>query len=222
MPEGINRATRINVATLGAIFGISGMSHGFFEMLQGSKPTEGFLIAAIGESRRMWPHGNEYAFTLIPNFLATGIAAMLIGFAVIVWSTGFAHRKSGAFLLLLLFILLLLTGGGVAQLLFFPWICLAAARINSPLAWWRKVLPANTGLPVGRIWLWCLVLSASTLVWMLHIAITGYIPLVNDPETVLSIMLACLLSEVLLLPLTFVFGFWHDLSVNSQTLAEGG
>jgi hypothetical protein len=31
----MNRATSMNVATIGVLFGISGMSHGFFEALQG-------------------------------------------------------------------------------------------------------------------------------------------------------------------------------------------
>lgn len=77
----MNRATRTNVATLGTIFGISGMSHGFFEILQGSVPTDGLFISAIGEAQKMWPHGDEPAFTLIPNFLLTGIAAMIVGLA---------------------------------------------------------------------------------------------------------------------------------------------
>jgi hypothetical protein len=58
------------------------MSHGLFEILQGNNSTNGLFIAAIGDSQKMWTHGNEPAFTLIPNFLLTGIAAMLVGLAV--------------------------------------------------------------------------------------------------------------------------------------------
>ena len=79
----------------------------------------------------MWPHGNEPAFTVIPNFLVTGMAAMLVGIAIIVWSLGLIHKKNGSIILLLLFILLFLVGGGVAQILFFPWICLASTQINN-------------------------------------------------------------------------------------------
>ena len=75
----MNNATRTNVAVLGTIFGISGMSHGFFETLQGNVPTDGLFIFAIGAAQKMWPHGDEPAFTLIPNFLLTGIAAMIVG-----------------------------------------------------------------------------------------------------------------------------------------------
>ena len=70
---------------------------------------------------------------LIPNFLITGIAAMLVGLGLIVWSIGFVQRKNGPAILLGLFVLLLLVGGGIAQVIFFPWICLVSTQINSPL-----------------------------------------------------------------------------------------
>ena len=112
----MNKATRIIVATLGVIFGISGMSYGFFELLQGNAPTGGLFISAIGEAQKMWSHGNEYAFTLIPNFLITGIAATVVGLVIIVWSLAFVHKKNGPTVFFLLFVFLLLVGGGVAQI----------------------------------------------------------------------------------------------------------
>lgn len=217
----MNKATRIIVATLGTIFGISGMSHGFFEILQGNAPTGGLFISAIGEAQKMWPHGNEYAFTLIPNFLMTGIAAMMVGLAILVWSLGFVHKKNGPAIFFLLFVLLLLVGGGVAQILFFPWIWLVSTRINKPLAWWRKILPVKIQKPLGKLWPWSLVISSSLLVFVLEIAITGFVPAVNDPEAVLSIMLSCLGVEAAVLPLTFVSGFAQDIAMRPNiTLAE--
>lgn len=208
----MNRATRTIVAVLGAIFGISGMSHGFFEILQGNTPTYGLFISAIGKAQKMWPHGNEYALTLIPNFLITGIVAMLVGLAITTWSLGFVHKKNGATILFLLFVLLFLVGGGVAQILFFPWICLVSARINKSLSWWKMILPAKIQMTLGKLWLWCLMISSALLVFVLEIAITGFVPAVNDPEVVLTIMLVCLVVETIVLPLTFISGFAHDIS----------
>ena len=209
----MNRATRTIVATLGTIFGLSGMSHGFFEILQGNISTGSLFISAIGEAQRMWPHGNEYAFTLIPNFLITGIAAMLVGLGIVVWSLGFVHKKNGPTILLILFVLLLLFGGGVAQLLFFPWIWLVSTRINKPLVWWRRVLPGKVQMLLGKVWLWCLMISSALLVFVLEIGITGFVPAVNDPDTVLSVMLICLVIEAGALPLTFISGFAHDIAM---------
>lgn len=137
------------MATFGTIFGISGMLHGFFEALQGNVPTGGFFIAAIGEAHQMWPHGTEPAFTLIPNFLITGIVAMAVGLAVVVWSLLFVHRRYGSTILLLLFILLLLVGGGVAQIVFFPFIWLVSTRINKPSPGGGRFCPSGfiNGLP---------------------------------------------------------------------------
>ncbi len=188
----MNHATRTIVATLGTIFGISGISHGFYETLQGNVPTGGLLISAIGPAHKLWPHGNEMAFTLIPNFRITGIAAMLVGLALIIWSLAFVHRKNGATVLLLLFIVLLLVGGGVAQVLFFPWIWLVATRIHHPLNGWRKILPLWLQKPLGKMWIGCLLAGSALLVFVLIISITGFVPGVKDPDTVLSIMLTCL------------------------------
>lgn len=211
--ENMNRATRTIVATLGAILGISGMSHGFFETLQGNISTGSLFVSAIGEAQRMWPHGNEYALTLIPNFLITGIVAVLVGLAIIVWSLGFVHKKSGPTVLILLFVLLLLVGGGVAQLLFFPWIWLISTRISTPLAWRRRTLPVKIQKPLGKLWPWFLIISSALLVFVIEIGITGFVPAMNDPEAVLSVMLICLAAEVVILPLTFISGFAHDMAM---------
>ncbi len=216
----MNKATGITVAALGTIFGISGMNHGFFEILQGNVPTGSLFISAIGEAQKMWPHGNELAFTLIPNFLMTGIAAMIVGLAIIIWSLGFVHKKNGPVVFILLFILLLMVGGGVAQILFFPWIWLVSTRINKPLAWWRKILPVKIQKPLGNLWPWSLVISSALLVVVLEIGITGFVPTVNDPEVALSVMLSCLGMEVVVLPLTFVSGFAHDIAIGPTIVLD--
>lgn len=83
------------MAPVGVIFGLSGMTHGLAETLQGDKPTGSLLINAIGagSSWTRWSEGFEGAFTIVPNFLLTGILAMLVGLAIIIWSLGFVHRR---------------------------------------------------------------------------------------------------------------------------------
>jgi len=210
----MNKSTRITVSTLGTIFGLSGISHGFFETLQGNTVTGSLFISAIGEAHRMWPHGNEFAFTLIPNFLITGLVAMLIGLAIIIWSTGFVHMKHGATVFLLLFVMLLLVGGGIAQIFFFPWIWLVATRINSPLTRWRRILPVRTRKPLAKLWLWSLISGSLLFLLIFAIGITGFVPAVNDPDAVLTIMLVCLGAEAVILPLVFVSGFAKDLKTD--------
>ncbi|WP_345990147.1 hypothetical protein WCX18_04715 [Sulfurimonas sp. HSL1-2] len=112
MPERINRHTRVTASILGVLLALGGMiNHGLFEILQGNTPIQGFFIEAIGESHRFWRYGTEGAFTVIPNFLATGITAILVSLAVIVWSLKYLHTKHGAavFLFLMVLLTLLLT-----------------------------------------------------------------------------------------------------------------
>lgn len=217
----MNKATRVNVATLGTIFGISGMSHGFFEALQGNMPTGGLFIFAIGEAQKMWPHGNEPALTLLPTFLLAGILSMIVGLTLIVWSLGFVHKRNGATVLILLFVLLLLVGGGVAQILFFPFIWLVATRIHQPLTWWRKFLPVDVRNLLAKLWPASLVISAGLLIFALEIATTGFVPGVNDPETSLAVMLFCLGMEVIMFPLTFISGFAYDILAKPNVSGGG-
>jgi hypothetical protein len=81
-------ATPVVVTTIGVIFGLAGFNHGFFEFLQGNTPTDGLIIQAIGEAHRFWPEGTEEAFTIIPNFLISGILSMVLGLTIVVWSLG--------------------------------------------------------------------------------------------------------------------------------------
>ena len=152
------------------------------------------FISAIGEAYRMWPHGNEYAFTLIPNFLVTEILAMTVGFSTIICTVGFVHKKNGPLVFLLLFTL--------------TWA--VSTRIDKPLTWWRKVLPQDVRRVLAKLWLWSLVAGALLLVMVLEIAVTGFVPGVNDPDLILTIMLAALGVGLGVLLLTFVAGFAHD------------
>lgn len=208
---GINRATLVIVATLGVIFAIGGFGHGFFEALQGYTPTGGLVIDAIGETHRMWAHGNEPAFTVIPNFLVTGIAAMAVSLAVIVWCAGFLHKKSGPLVFLSLFILLFLVGGGIGQVLFFTILWAFATRIRKPLAWWRKVFPAGLRGVLAKAWLPCLTISSLLILYALQIAIFGWVPGISSPDTISLVMVSALGAGLVFLILAFISGFAYDI-----------
>jgi hypothetical protein len=214
----MNRATRINVATSGVILATSGMfAHGLFEVLQGNAPTEGLIIQAIGPARRMWVHGSEEAFTLIPNYLATGLLAMAVGLAIIVWSVGFVHRRHGALVFLLLFILLFLVGGGIGQVLLIIPAWLAATRIHKPLSWWRRVMPEGLRRVLAKLWPWFLVIATVLFLLGLVISVTGWFPGVSDPDQILSIDWSILLTALVLFLLAFVAGFAYDIGRQEST-----
>jgi hypothetical protein len=91
-----NGATRSIASTLGVLVGIGSIDHGLLECLQGFRPTPGIIVIALGPGYRwtVWKQGGEGAFTLIPNFLVTGVIATLLGLLIIVWSVRLSVRHS--------------------------------------------------------------------------------------------------------------------------------
>lgn len=59
----------------------------------------------------------EPAITIIPNFLLTGILAIIMGIIVTIWSAAFIERKNGGLILILLSIIMLLFGGGIVPVI---------------------------------------------------------------------------------------------------------
>ena len=208
----MNPNTRIIVSTIGIILAIAGLDHGIFEILQGNKSTEGLIIQAIGPDHRMWQYGTEEAFTLLPTYLSTGIAAVSLSLFLIVWSVGFVHTRHGATVLGLLFVGLFLFGGGIAaQVMFAPFVWAAATRIHKPLTWWRKVLPAGIRPALAKLWPFTLALGSLSFLIGLFIAITGYVPGQSDPEIIINICWAFIFIGGLgLYLLSFVSGFAAD------------
>ena len=216
--ETMNRTTRTTVAALGALLGVSGMNHGFFETLQGNHPTGGLLINAIGAGNP-WTRltqGGEGAFTLVPNFLATGLLAMATGLAIGVWSIGFVHRPRGPLVLFLLFVGLTLVGGGIGQIVFFCLVCALATQIGRPLTRWDTLLPAGPRLRLARLWPGALCLTIVLFVCALEIAIFGYVPGVNDLARSQYIDWSILGVGLAMLLLTFAAAIARDLARPTQ------
>lgn len=203
-------ATRFIVATLGVLFAVAGIDHGFFETLQGYAPTPGLIVQAIGVHDRMWAYGTEDAFTLIPNFLLSGIASIGISLLIAIWSVGFVQKKHGSAIFLLLFILLFLAGGGVAQIVYFTLAWAVSTRINKPLTWLRTSLPEGLRRVLGKPWLWLLGGFILPSLMALEIAIFGYVPGVSDPKQVLYTCWSLLGVGLVLLLLAIASGFIHD------------
>ncbi len=214
----MNRTTKIIVATLGVMLGIAGIDHGFFETLQGNTPTNGLIIQAIGAAQQMWVHGTEEAFTIVPSFLVTGLLAILVSIAIMVWSVRFIQTRHGSAVFILLFVLLFLVGGGIGQIAFFIPTWLFSTRINKPLTWWRKVLPEKTRDVLEKLWKPSLVVCVVAFLFALEIAVFGYVPGLGsgDADLALYICWSSLLGALVLLHFTFVAGFADDIQQNEK------
>ncbi|MBN1123311.1 MAG: hypothetical protein JXJ17_19725 [Anaerolineae bacterium] len=204
-------ATRVIVTTLGVVFGLSGVNHGLFEFLQGNKPTGTLVIQAIGEAQRFWPEGTEEAFTILPTFWIAGLLSMIIGLIIVVWSLFFIETKYGRTVFLALFILLFLSGGGIGQVAFFIPAWAFATRMNTPLTWWKKVLPRSSWPFLSRLWIVILVISMITLLFGIEIAIFGIVPGMTDPDRIQNTAMLLVFSSAILNIFVFIAGFGHDL-----------
>jgi hypothetical protein len=212
-----NRATRLVASTLGALVGLAGIDHGVFEILQGNVPPSSLLIAAIGPDERFWVYGEETALTIIPSFMISGILAVILGIAVMVWAIGFVDRKFGAGVLMLLSIALFLVGGGFAPIFMALVASLTASRIHKPLKFWRAVLPDGLQKFLRKIWLGTLIAFVIIFVFSVIVAIFGWpLTVFFDDETTFRHLNSLSLVMVGLMLLSPLCGFAHDIQAQDK------
>jgi len=197
----MRKATRITAGCLGLLAGLTGLEHGYFEILQGNLRPASLIFASWGPPcapEKIW-HACEPAMSLLHSLLAAGILTMILGLAIVVWSAAFVQRKNGGLLLLLLSVALLMAGGG-----FFPPLIgivggTAGTQINKP----PQGKPGSITHWVAKLWPWPLVIL---VIWLLGQLPVGY--LFND--FLKSIMGFGLLLILALLPLSVYCAYAHD------------
>ncbi len=114
----INTKVYKTTTVIGLLLALGSFEHGLFETLQGFKSTQGYFIQASGEEIRWWSGGTEGAFTIIPNYLITGLVVMAISLFAAVWSVKYIKTEKGNLVFILSFTALTLSGGGLGHLPF--------------------------------------------------------------------------------------------------------
>jgi len=197
----MRKATQIVATSLGILAGISGLEHGYFEILQGNTRPVSLMFASMGPpcvAEKVW-NACEPAMTILPNFLITGILTIFLGLLIMLWSAVFVQRKNGGGILILLSVILLLVGGG-----FFPPLIgivggVAGTQINKPL----NGKPGSVTRFAANLWPWPLVIL---VVWLLGQFPIGYF--FND--FLQGIIGYGLLLIFVMLPLSVYTGYAHD------------
>jgi len=203
----MRNATKVTVATFGALAGLAGLEHGIGETLQGNRAPDGMLIVSWPGSAFFRIVAGEPAMTIVPNLLVTGILAILVSLVFLVWVTMFVQRKHGGLVLILLSLVMLLVGGGFGPPLLGIILGVAATRINAPLTWWRAPLSRGARHFLRTLWPWSFV--AGFIAWLFLFpgsTLLGYFFGVNNPNLI-PILFFFALGFLLLTVLT---GFVYD------------
>lgn len=208
-------ATRITASTFGVVAGLAGIEHGIGEVLQGNVAPEAIVIKSWPDSGLFDILGGEPAMTIVPNLLVTGVLAIIVSLALLVWAAAFVQRKNGGLVLVLLSVLALPVGAGFGPPILGAIAGLAGTKINAPLTWWRTHLSLGTQRFLTAVWPWSF--AVCVVAWLLllpgSIIIWHFLP-ETDPNLVLGLILIAFGS----LPVTILLGVAYD----SQRQTEAG
>lgn len=206
----VNKSTLIISKIVGILLAISGFEHGLFESLHGNIQTESLIIQSIPQNMQKWEGGSEEAFTLIPNYLVTGILAMSISVFIIIWVIFFLTSYYGKIMLRILFILLTLVGGGIGYTPVFISLLIYTSKIDQPLNAKKYKDPNKVMIFFSKIWPFTLIIATLTWSLLIEIAIWGYFPGVNATESLMNIVWICLFSTLILVNVSFLSGYAKD------------
>jgi hypothetical protein len=201
-------ATRVTVSIFGTLAGLAGIEHGIGEILQGNVAPEGLWILSWPESGEFDILAGEPAMTVVPNFLATGILAILVSLTFLVWATVFVERRHSGLILMLLSVVMLLVGAGFGPPLLGILVGVVGTRIASPLTWWRNNLSPGSRRFLTRLWPWALM--ASVIVWLAllpGVVLLDWFVGIDDPDLVVPLLT---FSAFALFFVTVVAAFGHD------------
>ena len=199
----MRKATKSAAAWFGIAAGLAGIEHGYFEILQGNARPESLMIASIGPPcvpEEIW-NACEPAMTIIPNFLITGILAVIISLVILIWSIAFIQRKYGGMVLILLSIALLLFGGGLFPPLIGIVGGIAGIKISKPVG---DKQPGRILQLMAKLWPWPLVIF---MTWVFGQWIVGY----YFNEFMQQAMYFGVLLILIALPLSIMTAYAYDL-----------
>lgn len=171
--KNINPAKAV-AAIFGVLAGIGGMLHGIGEILQGNVAPTGLIIESWAVGPIAEHMDGDPAFTIVPNILITGILAITVSLAVIVWSVAFLERKRGGLILLLLSLILFLLGGGFGPPTLGILAGVAGLGIHASHAWFSSWLPMNLRTYLALSWPWIFTITVVNGIFL----IVGHIILV--------------------------------------------
>jgi hypothetical protein len=114
-----NVKTNILASIMGSITGFAGIGHGILAMSNGYTFSDSFFLSKAG------------SFSIITNYLISGLIALVFGIFIIIWSIAFIHRKYGSQIFIICSFIMVLIGGGIAPIIYAPFTLIVSLKIYS-------------------------------------------------------------------------------------------
>ena len=193
-----NKSTQRFVQFFGIIGALTAFGHGTFEIAQGNSSTSD-ILDKIG------------AYTLLPNYLITGICTIIISLGIIGWLLLYAHKPYGSIIFFVLTVILFFVGGGVAPIFGLMITCIVSTQICNNLAWWQALNSPNSLKLLAKIY--HVLLTTGTIFLLLGICAwllltpPGHLYKIDIIDYICWTLLG--LGTVLIL-LSIFAGFSHD------------
>lgn len=204
--------------TLGTLAGIMGIEHGLGEVLVGNRPTEGVFILSWPDSAFFEIMSGEPAMTMLPNYLLTGLLAILFSCVFLVVLMMSSRDGKAIAILFVLLLLMLLFGAGFGPPILGILAVLIGLKINSPLDTWSK-LPVKLHSVLSKLWPWSFGLCL--LGWLMLFPGAALIAYVTGIDDALLMVIPILLAFALI-PVTLLLGFSRDvLKQKTEFLSPG-
>ena len=159
----MNKATRAAVSTYGALTGIMGIEHGLGAVLQGNTAPATMVFSSWPGSELFEILNGEPAMSIIPNFLVTGILAILLSL-IFLWVVLRVPGRHTGLYLALLSAAMLVAGAGFGPPLIGFIVAATASRLHAPFPWLRAHLPAGVGRVLSVAWPW--LYAGSLIAWL--------------------------------------------------------
>lgn len=210
----MNKATTTLSSTLGILAGIMGIEHGIGEVLEGYRPTESVFILSWPNSAFFEIMSGEPAMTVIPNYLVTGLLAIIFSCIFLVLFVKSSHDGKAIIGLLALLILMLLAGGGFGPPILGIIAVLIALKKNSPLRTWSK-LPSKLHNIFDILWPWSFGLCL--VGWLMLFPGAALIAFFTGMDSALLMIIPILIAFAFI-PITLLLGFSRDILKRNSAL----
>lgn len=203
----MNKATTLLFRTLGVLAGVMGIEHGIGEVSQGYRPTPGLFIESWPDVPFFDIMAGEPAMTLIPNYLITGLLAILLSGIFLQVLLRPEQDTTAMWMLLALLVLMLLAGAGFGPPILGFLALLVALKRSSPLRLWNR-LPGGLHRVLRILWPWSF--AVCLLGWLMLFPGAALISFFAGVDSE-WLMLAPILVAFGSIPITLLLGFSRDI-----------